>query len=126
MNFTRSVAIAALMTLPGCVSMDRVNSWQGRSGKDLVAAMGEPFESVRLEDGREEIRYQYSYERIRSNGVSTGSLSRGAARADGREPQLISCTVTFRTDPQSVIVSATRQGVISACQKFVKTMAAAN
>ncbi len=125
MKFTHIVGLTALMALGGCASADNLNSWQGHSAQELISTMGEPAQSVRLQDGGEDISYQHDLERDRAVGVQTGGLGRSAPASASRLQNTLYCTATFRTDPQGTIVSADTGGNFDACNQFLGTVATA-
>ncbi len=125
MKLGNIVGITALVVLGGCARADNLNSWQGHSAQELISAMGEPSQTVRIQDGSEENSYRHDLQRNRTGGVQTGGLGRGTPLAAPGGASTLFCTVIFRTDLQGTIVSANTEGNFDACNDYLGTVAAA-
>ena len=82
--------------------------------------MGEPAQSVGLQDGGQEMSYQHVLQKNPIGAAPTGALGRGPGGASN-----LVCTATFRTDSQGTIVSTDTRGIFDACNDYLGTVTAA-
>ncbi len=125
MRLRSIVGLTSLLLLGGCAGSDNLNSWQGHSAQELISSLGEPLQTVPIQEGGEEISYRHERQRNRTGGVQTGGLGRGTPLAAPGGASTLFCTVTFRTDSQGTIVSADTDGNFDACNDYLGNVAAA-